>query len=104
MKSHDKYIERNDLKNATHLEVSVHYDLGGANLLSGKTNPRGYYLSAKPVQKDGSMISYTMFSGQSCLLLETKRFTAKQFAKAIEMAKDYEDELIAAVVEKNKVA
>jgi hypothetical protein len=86
------------------LEVSVSYSIGGANYLSGGTTPRGYYLTVKPVTKGNNMISYTMFSGKSRLLLEAKRFTAKQFASAMEIAKSYEDELINAVVLSNKAA
>ena len=102
MKRHDKYIERGDLIDATHLELSVYYDKGGTNYFSGGIDPRGYYLCAKPVRKSDGMISYTMFSGIRRLLFETKRFSAKQFELAVDMAKGFEDELIAAVVEKNK--
>ena len=104
MKRHEKYIERDDLKDATHLEVSVYYTKGGANYFSGGVTPRGYYLSVKPVKKGNGMVSYTLFSGRSRLLLETQRFTAKQFALALEMAKDYEESLIAAVVAENTAA
>lgn len=104
MKSHERYIERDDLNNATHLEVSVSYNIGGANYFSGGITPRGYYLTVKPVTKGNNMVRYTLFSGKSHLLLETKRFTAKQFASAMEMAKSYEDELINDVVSSNKAA
>ena len=104
MKKHKKYIECNDLKNATHLEVSVSYDKGGANYFSGGTTPRGYYLTVTPVTRSAASISFTMFSGRSRLLLETKRFSAKQFAQAMEMAKGQEEALIVAVIEKNKAA
>jgi hypothetical protein len=104
MKSHERYIERDDLNDATHLEVSVSYDIGGTNYFSGGTTPRGYYLTVKPVTKGNNMTRYTMFSGKSLLLLETKRFTPKQFANAVKMAKNYEDELINAVVSANKAA
>jgi hypothetical protein len=104
MKRHEKYIERNDLKDATHLEVSVSYKLGGRNYISGGVTPRGYYLTVTPVRKRNETISYTLFSGQSKLLLETKRFTAKQFAQAIEMAKNQEEALIATVISENKAA
>ena len=102
MKRREKYIERDDLKGATHLEVSVYYSLGGTNYWSGGTTPRGYYLSVKPVTKGDRTISHVMFTGQSRLLFQTQRFAAKQFERAVEMAKDYEEELIAAVVEQNK--
>jgi hypothetical protein len=50
------------------------------------------------------MIRFGAFNVRKQLLFETKRFTEKQFAKAIEMAKDFEEELIAAVVAENKAA
>ena len=104
MKKHERYIERNDLKGATHLEITVYYSLGGSNYLRGGKTPRGYYLSVTPVTKGDGSISYVMFSGQSRFLFETQRFTTKQLERAVEMSKKFEDELIAAVVEKNKAA
>ena len=49
-------------------------------------------------------LSYTMFKGRKQFLFETARFSAKQFARAVEMAKDVEEELIAVVVAENKAA
>ena len=104
MKKHKEYIERNDLQDATHLEVSVTYNKGGANYFSGGTTPRGYYLSVTPVTKSERSVSFTMFSGFSHLLLETKRYTDKQFNRAVDMANDHRESLIAKVLEKNKAA
>ena len=104
MKKHKEYIERSDLKDATHLEVSVYYTKGGANYFSGGTNPRGYYLSVKPVTKSENSVSFVMFTGRSQLLLETNRYSDKQFAKAMEMSKDTRAELIAAVLSESKAA
>ena len=104
MKRHSKYIERNDLNNATHLEISVSYNIGGPNYFRGGITPRGYYLSVKPVTKGHGMVGYDLFSGCSHLLFETKRFSAKQFAQAIEMSAAHEEELIATVVSSNKAA
>jgi hypothetical protein len=104
MKKHKKYIERNDLKGMTHLEVEVFYDLGGYSAFAGGIKPRGYYISVTPVNMSGNMISFTAFSGQGRLLFETKRFTAKQFERAKDMSKDFEGELIASVAERNKAA
>ena len=98
MNRHEKYIERDDLKGATHLEVSVYYTKGGG------ATPRGYYLSVRPVTKRDGMVSFDLFSGRRQLLFETSRFTAKQFARAVEMAKGMEDELIASVAAENKAA
>src|SRR5215469_15177991 len=104
MKKHEKYIERNDLKDASHLEISVYYSKGGLNYFSGQTVPRGYYLSVSPVTKRDGMVSFTMFSGRKQLLFETARFTAKQFDRALAMAANFEDELIAAVAKENLAA
>ena len=98
MNRHEKYIERSDLKGATHLEVAVYYTKGGGAV------PRGYYLSVRPVTKRNGMVSFDLFSGRRQLLFETSRFTAKQFARAVKMAKDVEDELIASVAAENKAA
>jgi hypothetical protein len=104
MKKHEKYIERSDLRGANHLEVSVYYTKGGTNFFSGGTTPRGYYLSVRPVTKRDGMVSYELFSGRSCLLFETARFTDKQFTRAIGMAEGFEEELINSVVSENKAA
>ena len=104
MKKHERYIERDDLKGATHLEVSVYYTKGGLNYFTGGTTRRGYYLSVRPVTKGNGMVSYDLFSGCKRLLLETNRYSDKQFARAVEIARDYEDELITAVVAESRAA
>ena len=98
MEKYEKYIERSDLKGASHLQVSVYYTKG-----SGAT-PRGYYLSVRPVTKRDGMVSFDLFSGRRRLLFETSRFTAKQFARAVKMAENVEEDLIAAVAAENKAA
>ena len=104
MKKHERYIERNDLKGATHLEVSVYYTKGGMNYFAGSNILRGYYLSVRPITKTDRSVSFDLFSGLKRLLFETARYTDKQFARAVEMAKDYEDELITAVVAECRAA
>ena len=98
MNRHEKYIERSDLKGATHLEVTVYYTKGGGAML------RGYYITVRPATKRDGMVSFNLFSGRRQLLFETSRLTKKQFAKAVEMAKGIEDELIAVVVAENQAA
>jgi len=104
MKKHERHIERNDLKGATHLEVSVYYTKGGANYFSGGTTPRGYYLSVRPVTLRDGMKSFDLFAGCKKFLFETARYTAKQFDRAVDMSAEFEDELITAVVAENKAA
>lgn len=104
MDKHTKYIERSDINGATHLEISVYYTKGGANYFSGGTIRRGYYISVMPVTKGNDMVSFELFSGRKRLLFETARYTAKQFGRAVELAKNVEAELIAAVVTEIKAA
>ena len=104
MDRYEKYIERSDLKGATHLEVSVYYAKGGPSPLTDSVTPRGYYLSVRPVTKRDGMVSANLFSGRRQLLFETSRYTAKQFVKAIEKSWDIEDELIALVATENQAA
>jgi len=104
MKKHEKYLEHDGLKGATHLEVSVYYTKGGANYFIGGTTPRGFYLSVRPVKKGNGMVSFEMFSGRKKLLFETNRYTDKQFSRALSMAAVFEDELIADVVAEAKAA
>jgi len=104
MKNFEKYIERDDLKDATHLSVSVYYNKGGANYLTGRTSPRGYYISVKPVTKNGISISYMLFSGRGQLLLEASRYSDKQFDKAVLMSQDVEEKLIASVLAECKAS
>ena len=104
MKEHKRYIERGDLKGATHLEVSVYYAKGGVNCFSGGTIPRGYYLGVRPVSKRGGMVSFELFAGRKQLLFEISRCTDKQFGRAVKMAAVFEDQLIDAVVAENQAA
>ena len=104
MKKHKEYLEHSGLKNASHLEVSVYYTKGGSNYFSGGVTPRGYYLMVTPVTLSERSVSFIAFTGCSRLLFETQRYTEKQYARAIEMAKEYKEALIATVVERNKAA
>ena len=104
MQKYEKYIERSDLRDANHLQVSVFYDKGSMNYFSGQAAPRCFYLSVTPVTKGNGTVSFTMFTGMKRLLHEVNRYTDKQFNHAVELSKACEDELIAAVVNKNKAA
>lgn len=90
-------MQRSALKNGSHLEVSVYYTKGGMSVFTGQVSPRGYYLSVRPVTLGNGMVSFDLFSGCKKLILEANRYSEKQFAKAVEMSKTYEDELITAV-------
>lgn len=104
MKEYKKYIENNNLQDATHIEVSVSYSKGGLSYITGKTSPRGYYISVTPVTKNDDMVSFILFTGYRQLLFEADRYSAKQFEVAVEMSGSIEAEMVAAVVEKYKVS
>ena len=104
MKKHNKYIENDSLKGATHLEVSVYYTKGGLSYFPGGTAPRGYYISVWPVTRSDGMVSFELFAGRKQLLFQTERYSARQFEKAMEMASDFEDELISTVISENQAA
>jgi hypothetical protein len=104
MKQQKRYIERNDLNRSSHLEVNVYYYKGGISAYTGQMLPRGYYLSVRPVILGNGTVSFDLFSGCKRLLLEVSRYTDKQFTRAVEMAKSYENEMIAAVVAECRAA
>lgn len=90
-----KYI---DLENSIQkLELSVYYSLGGMNYFNYKQEPRGYYGSVTPVTLSDGMISFAMFSGFKCFLLETKRKSDKAYQEAIKLFETKKDSLIAQV-------
>lgn len=92
------------LKDATHIDVEVYYTKGGANYFSGGVTRRGYYLSVKPVKREGAWVSYGMFSGYSKLLLEANRFSAKQLEQAVELGRAAAPELVQRILADEDVA
>ena len=92
------FMEHSGLKDATHLQIDVYYNKGGA------TTQRGFYLSVRPVTKKSGLISYVLSTGCSKFLFGVSRFTAKQLNKAVLMAEEFKNELIAAVIEENRAA
>ena len=92
------------LKNGTHIDVEVYYDMGGMNYFSGTTSPRGYYVSVIPVTRNGVTVSMVMFTGCKKLLMETSRFSAKQFERAVEFGRAEAPEIIKRVLAGERAA
>ena len=68
------------------LEVSLYYSLGGTNLWSYKTEPRGYWLGVTPcVSERPGIIMSSPMDGAKCCVLEVGRKSDKAAAKAIGM-------------------
>ena len=85
------------------LEVSVFYGKGGMSMFTYKMEPRGYWLSIKPVEitkgEGYTGRAFLMFgAGRKAFLLETKRKGGKAEAQALELAKAKEEELTLAVL------
>jgi len=97
-------IPTEGLKNGTHLDAEVYYCKGGQSFLSGSYTPRGYYVSVKPVKHGNGMTSFTLFTGVSQLLLETGRYSEKQFKRAVAMSEAVIPGLIERVLEKERAA
>jgi len=95
-------IPAEGLKTGTHLDVTVYYSIGGLGM--GGYSKRGYYVSVTPVKRNNGMVSFTLFTGVSELLLETSRYSEKQFKQAIAMSEAVIPELIQRVLEKERAA
>lgn len=102
-----KYIKLKENRDANVLKLEVYYNLGGYNVFTHKSEARGYYLSASPVQhfeRDGiNFESYTAFAGVKLLLLEVSRKSKKAEAEAERIAEEKEAELIEYICNKNNL-
>jgi hypothetical protein len=82
------------------IEVRVIYSLGGRNWFNGNVEPRGYYLSAGPVEYDGMATISVMGTGMRRFIAESKRFSAKGMQTAIKVGTEMTDETVAMVCER----
>ena len=93
----------------TELKVEVYYSLGGFNLGTYRDDPRGYWLSVTPVnhseQNGVRYESVVLGSGLKKFLKETKsdRRGGKAEREAVELAKQFEAELVNQVCVKEKL-
>ena len=87
------------------LKVELYYSLGGYNYFTYKEEPRGYYLSATPVEREEKygcvMESVVAFSGIKQCIVPCSRQSKKREAEALEKMGGYKDELVAEVLAKN---
>ena len=102
-----KYIAVKPNKgNITHLRVDLDYQLGGMNVFTYKREPRGYYLSVCPVERENRgngvvMESFTAFTGTKMLVKEVTRKSAKAEREAEDYAATRERELIDYILAKH---
>lgn len=93
-------LKDNELK-ATHLKIETYYSLGGMNYFTYKIEERGYYLSVVPVERGNGMEGFVAFSGIKQLILPVKRQSKKAEEESEKLYKDYLDQLVNHVLEKN---
>jgi hypothetical protein len=93
----------NDRGEKTVIEVTLSYNMGGANYFSGMTEGRGYYLGVTPLKVGNGFKSFTAFSGTKTLIEATKRYSDKRLGElaATALASDIYPRLLDAVLSKN---
>ncbi len=83
------------------LQIEVYYSLGGWNNFNATNEPRGYWLSISPVERDEQthMLAFTLGRGRKKFLNETRvdRKGGKAEQEAIRLAALYEAELLQVV-------
>jgi hypothetical protein len=98
-----KKVKKNN-GNVTHLKCELYYDLGGYNVFAYQQEPRGYYVSVIPVERqelDGcTMESAVAFSGYKKCIHEVTRKSKKAFAVASELADGAMNDLVQAILNK----
>lgn len=71
----------------THIKIRLYYTLGGYNYFTYKREPRGYYLTVSPVEREEIrpgcwMEGFIAFSGYKHLVKEVTRQSKKAEAEA----------------------
>jgi hypothetical protein len=68
------------------LKVTLFYDEGGVNYLTGSDSLRGYYLGTRVVEKQGAFESFDLLSGFRHLVEPAIRFSRKKLDLLTESA------------------
>lgn len=102
MKITEKYIKiaENTRDKNNFIKIELYYDLGGMNYFTGRTKPRGYYLTVYPIERARGCESFTAFTGISECITECKRQSKKAEAEAREKAPAYEKMMLEYVITK----
>lgn len=83
-----RYYKVNDMLNVTHLKVDCYYKTGGPNMFTYQQEPRGYYMSIRPVRREEKQgyisESFTCFTGGKRFLFPVPRRSKKRDEEAIE--------------------
>lgn len=92
----------------THIKLDLYYNLGGYNVFTYRQEPRGYYLSACPVERidrGGGFImeGFTAYTGTKVLVKEVKRKSVKAEREAEQAAVEWKQKLLNYVLNNNKL-
>lgn len=67
---------------ANALDVSIEYQPQGVDLVTGKTQPQGYYLVIQPVNRKGDGNAFVPFAGRRTCVLECDRQSTTSYVRA----------------------
>ena len=79
-----------------YLKCELYYSLGGWNCFTHEHEPRGYYVSVSPVERNGICESYVAFSGLKQLVWSCERKGKGAEAKASERYEAVKEQIIQA--------
>ena len=100
-RTENMYVE----KDGKQYQIMLFYDMGGYNYWTYKHDPRGYFLSIRPVTltlgKDDKIlwVEFTMFAGRRLFLEEAKRFSKKRLSELVEYHFDIDNQEIKRLLE-----
>ena len=103
MKEYKEYIPTTEFAGNTHIEVYIYYSKGHMTS-AGNVEKRGFYMSVYPVEKCEHFVSCVLGSGVRDFILETKRYSDKQYDIAVEKGKEKLPELIDCLRKKHNIA
>lgn len=66
------------------VEVSVSYQMGGANMFTYRNEERGYYLHVQPVEISENFRTFVAFSGIKQLVLQADRYSDRKLKEVAE--------------------
>lgn len=92
-------VTQKEGRDSTHVRLEVFYNKGGINYFTGKTEPRGYWLSALPVKETEHFTSTIPTDGVKQFLEEANRFSQKKL-ETIDYPENAANQLIRAVAER----
>lgn len=88
-KTHERVDRLATIEPDRFVDIEVSYSKGGANMLAGTQEQRGYWLGMQVVRIENGMRFATMGEGLRLFMEEAPRFSAKRLAELVKTAKDH---------------